>query len=56
LRSNFAKQLNTVIKKQNNIKETAALLRKFKAKGWLKQGGTINNNDLDIIINDFFKK
>ena len=54
LRSNFAKQLNTVIKKQNNIKETAALLRKFKAKGWLKQGGTINNN-LDTVIQDFFK-
>lgn len=42
LRNNFAKQLNKVIKKQNNVKETAALLRQFKAKGWLKQGGTID--------------
>ena len=42
LRNNFAKQLNKVIKKQSNVKETAALLRQFKAKGWLKQGGTID--------------
>ena len=42
LRNNFAKQLNKVIKKQSNVKETAALLRQFKAKGWLKQGGIID--------------
>lgn len=42
LRNDFAKQLNKVIKKQSNVKETAALLRQFKAKGWLKQGGTID--------------
>lgn len=42
LRSNLAQQLNKVIKKQNNVKETAILLRQFKAKGWLKHGGTID--------------
>lgn len=46
LRSNFAKQLNEVIKKQSNVKETAAILRQFKAKGWLKQGGTIDKQKI----------
>lgn len=54
LRSNFAKQLNEVIKNQDNVKETAALLRQFKAKGWLKQGGQINPS-IDTIIEDFIK-
>lgn len=56
LRSNLAQQLNKVIKKQNNVKETAALLRQFKAKGWLKQGGQINNFDLDKTISEFLSK
>lgn len=56
LRSNLAQQLNKVIKKQHNVKETAALLRQFKAKGWLKQGGQINNFDLDKTILEFLNK
>lgn len=56
LRSSLAQQLNKVIKKQNNVKETAALLRQFKAKGWLKQGGQINNFDLDKTISEFLNK
>jgi len=30
------------------------ILRSLKAKGWLKQGGTINTS-LDTIIEDFIK-
>lgn len=57
LRSDLARQLNKVIKKQHNVKETAALLRQFKAKGWLKQGGQINNNfNLDKTISEFLNK
>lgn len=56
LRSDLARQLNKVIKKQHNVKETAALLRQFKAKGWLKQGGQINNFNLDKTISEFLNK
>jgi hypothetical protein len=52
MRSYLASRLNKEIKKQGNVKETAALLRQFKAKGWLKQGGQINNN-IDNIISEF---
>lgn len=55
LRSNLAQQLNKVIKKQNNVKETAALLRQFKAKGWLKQGGTIDKQRIQL-YKEFIKK
>lgn len=55
LRNNFAKQLNKVIKKQSNVKETAALLRQFKAKGWLKQGGTIDKQKIQR-YKEFIKK
>lgn len=55
LRSNLAQQLNKVIKKQNNIKETAILLRRFKAKGWLKQGGQIQPN-IETQIANFLRK
>jgi hypothetical protein len=31
------------------------ILKSLKARGFLKQGGTINNPHIDTIIEDFFK-
>ena len=36
-------------------KEIGKILQELKRKGWLKQGGTINNPHIDIVIEDFFK-
>lgn len=45
---------NSTAKAGINHKEVGKILRELKAKGWLKQGGTINT-PLDNIIEDFFK-
>lgn len=45
-------QQSKVTKK--SIKEIGKILQDLKRKGWLKQGGTINNN-LDTTIENFFK-
>ena len=46
---------NTINNSRNkagiNHKEVGRILKELKAKGWLKQGGTINY--VDDIINDF---
>ena len=39
---------------KENIQKIGKVLQDLKRKGWLKQGGTINNN-LDTVIQDFFK-
>ena len=38
---------------KENIQKIGKILQDLKRKGWLKQGGTINN--LDTLIQDFFK-
>lgn len=52
IRGRFAKQINELSSKKDiDVKEIAKVLKKLKAKGWLKQGGQINS--LDKIIEDF---
>ncbi len=41
---------------KENIKEIGKVLRDLKKMGWLKQGGQINNFDLDKTISEFLKK
>ena len=38
-----------------DIKEMSKILKSLKARGFLKQGGTINNPYIDNVIEDFFK-
>jgi hypothetical protein len=38
-----------------DVKEMGKILKSLKAKGFLKQGGTINNPYVDNIIEDFLK-
>ena len=38
-----------------DVKEMSKILKSLKARGFLKQGGTINNPYIDNVIEDFFK-
>ena len=38
-----------------DVKEMSKILKSLKARGFLKQGGTINNPHIDTIIEDFIK-
>lgn len=38
-----------------DVKEMSKILKSLKARGFLKQGGTINNPYIDTVIEDFFK-
>ena len=49
-----SKKNPTTNKPNISAKEMGKILRSLKAKGWLKQGGTINTS-LDTIIEDFIK-
>jgi len=46
---------NSTTKAGLNHKEVGKILRELKAKGWLKQGGTLNNPYIDTVIEDFLK-
>lgn len=57
VKERFAKQIEQITKNSNNTtkhKEMARVIRELKAKGWLKQGGQINN--IDTIIENFLKE
>lgn len=51
-RSNIAKGKIT----RANVKEIGKVLKDLKKKGWLKQGGQINNFDIDKTISEFLNK
>ena len=38
-----------------DVKEMGKILKSLKAKGFLKQGGTLSNPYIDNVIEDFFK-
>ena len=57
VKEHFAKEIEQITKNSNNTtkhKEMARVIRELKAKGWLKQGGTINN--IDKQIEEFLKQ
>jgi len=55
IRGRIAKQINQInSSNKDDVKKIAETLRKLKAKGWLKQGGTIDK-PIDTMIENFFK-
>lgn len=53
---NTVQQSKSAKSSKISAKEMGKLLKEFKSKGWLKQGGQINNFDLDKTILEFLNK